>query len=125
MSGVNAASEALIAASDARSTSVRKSLAAFAVRVSGSRRPSTRIPTTSSTAACAAASSVSRFTGGAYIRVARKLGLGRPRTGDRDGVDVLAAVTAALVRGRRDRPARVDLERRNGRDGARRGRAAP
>ena len=42
MSGVQAASAAFIAASDARSTSVRKSLAALPIRVSGCSRPATQ-----------------------------------------------------------------------------------
>jgi len=41
----------------ARSTSVRKSLAALVIRWCGRARPSRRIATASSTAACAAASS--------------------------------------------------------------------
>ena len=45
MSGVERRQRAFIAASEARSTSVRKSLAALAVRVSGSSRPSRRTAT--------------------------------------------------------------------------------
>src|SRR3954469_7400697 len=60
MSGVDALSARFRVASDAVSTSVRKSLAALAVRVWRSSRRARRSATASSVAACAAPSS--RFT---------------------------------------------------------------
>src|SRR5689334_3702015 len=60
MSGVEAPSARFRVASDAVSTSVRKSLAALAVRVWRSSRRSRRSATAASVAACAASSS--RFT---------------------------------------------------------------
>src|SRR3954451_7649156 len=57
MSGVDSDNSRLSSASEAVSTSVRKSLAAFAVRVWRSSRRARNSATASSTAACAAASS--------------------------------------------------------------------
>src|SRR3954469_4405424 len=62
MSGVEAPNARFRTSSDAVSTSVRKSLAAFAVRTCGWSRPERRTVTASSTAACAAASSRSCST---------------------------------------------------------------
>src|SRR6478736_2718859 len=55
MSGVAAARERFSTDSLARSTSVTKSLAALSIRLCGFARPSRRIVTASSTAACAVA----------------------------------------------------------------------